>query len=180
MSRKQIKRCMKCAVGCSKQALCRAIGDVGGGSTDLSHEPGAGVRWMGGGWMVVALSWLMQTYACLHNATEAALMLIARDNLISNQNSKSQISELPNEKCEMVNGKCSRPELGCGGVAMGEMLSWKCNQRLARDLRINEDIKPETETIENRTELRSGTSWTTTTRALCVCWLLFVPTFIGK
>lgn len=70
------------------------VGRSGGRGT--LDRPGAGA----------ALSSLMQTYACLRNATASAaaasdLMLIARDNLISNQNSKSQISETPNENCEM-------------------------------------------------------------------------------
>lgn len=71
----------------------------------ILDSPGAGA----------ALSSLMQTYACLHKspATAAAasdLMLIARDNLISNQNSKSQISETPNENCEMRVDKWPREE----------------------------------------------------------------------
>lgn len=74
---------------------------------DILDSPGAGA----------ALSSLMQTYACLHKSpatAEAAaasdLMLIARDNLISNQNSKSQISETPNENCEMRVDKWPREE----------------------------------------------------------------------
>lgn len=74
--------------------------------------------WPGAG---AALSSLMQTYACLRNAPASAataaaaasdLMLIARDNLISNQNSKSQISETPNENCEMRVDKWEMQESG--------------------------------------------------------------------
>lgn len=80
-------------------------GRGGGRKEEVLDRPGAGA----------ALSSLMQTYACLHKApvsTAAAsdLMLIARDNLISNQNSKSQISETPNENCEMRVDKWAKEE----------------------------------------------------------------------
>lgn len=90
----------------------------GGGSLHVRRR-GKGRRaldWPGAG---AALSSLMQTYACLRNAPASAaaaaasdLMLIARDNLISNQNSKSQISETPNENCEMRVDKWEMQESG--------------------------------------------------------------------
>lgn len=130
-----MKRCTKCAVGRSIRSMvvgrCMRVGK-GRGTLDW---PGAGA----------ALSSLMQTYACLRNAPASAataaaaasdLMLIARDNLISNQNSKSQISETPNENCEM---RVDKWEMQESGQWKGEreregaevcLCAWKCNHRL--------------------------------------------------
>lgn len=117
----------------------------GGRGEGILDSPGAGA----------ALSSLMQTYACLHKspATAAAaaaaasdLMLIARDNLISNQNSKSQISETPNENCEMRVDKWPREEEEGGRRESGKSgcVCMKMQSSFAFDLCINEAIKPDT------------------------------------
>lgn len=133
--------------GGSLHGLAPAGWGEGRGTLD---RPGAGA----------ALSSLMQTYACLHNAPASAaaasdLMLIARDNLISNQNSKSQISETANENCEMRVDKWEmeeRAESGKSEKGSGILCVYmKMQSSFAFDLRINEAIKAETTTAATAT-----------------------------
>jgi len=147
MSTNQMKRCTKCAVGCSSHHLHHPLGGGSGTGTGTAPSrthtrsenaelPAGGInRGRGNGCCNFVANANIRLFAQF-SSFSSSLMLITRDNLISNQNSKSQISDSPNEKCEMRDDKWKMME------EWEKERGMKMQSSFDRDLRINEDIRP--------------------------------------